>query len=364
VVKIAFDQQVFLNQRFGGISRYIARLAENLDQHGETVKVFAPLHINHYLTALKPELVHGRQYQNKLWKPAFDNTSALLAKRAIAAWRPDVVHETYYQSTRSAPKNCTTILTLHDMIHEMFPAEFANVEAIMARKRAAIARADHIICISQSTRNDLLRFIDVNPDKVSVVHHGYDAILHSGVDLPEFGPHHKPFLLYVGQRGGYKNFARFVEAYANSSALRKQFSIVAFGGETPSTRDIDLLKRFDLSDTDVKFLAGDDEALGALYRNAAAFVYPSRYEGFGFPPLEAMANNCPVACSDASSMPEVVGDAAIYFDPTNTEDMAHAITTIVFDEAKKNTLIAAGQNRLKQFSWSKCAAETLSVYKI
>ena len=107
----------------------------------------------------------------------------------------------------------------------------------------------------------------------------------------------------------------------------------------------------------------DDSILNSLYKNALAFIYPSIYEGFGLPPLEAMIRECPVAVSNTSSIPEVVGDAGLYFNPNSIEDISHALSRIIFDDSLRETLISKGQERVKQFTWTNCAVETRKIYE-
>jgi glycosyltransferase involved in cell wall biosynthesis len=359
-MKIAFDQQMFVNQRYGGISRYVVRLAEQLHDKGENVKIFAPLHVNEHLRDASSSLVFGHAFKHKYWKKGFHNASALFARPAIAAWRPDVVHETYYSKHRSAPKSCPTVLTVHDMIHEIYSSEFKQANSILSDKQSAISRADKIICVSQSTKNDLLRLTGLKPEKVSVVLHGYDIknVSHNGPYAVE-----SPFLLYVGQRGGYKNFDGLLKAYALSNQLKHNFKIIAFGGEKFKPEHANQIASHGIKPKQVEFRSGDDKELSNLYQQAAAFIYPSFYEGFGLPPLEAMANNCAIASSNTSSMPEVIGNAAAFFDPSHPDEMATAIESIVFDAARKQQFITLGHERLKYFSWEKCAKETLEIYR-
>ena len=141
------------------------------------------------------------------------------------------------------------------------------------------------------------------------------------------------------------------------------FDLVCFGGGAFTTREIALIKALNIDTKRVRQVPGSDEMLAGFYKAASAFVYPSLYEGFGIPPLEAMSFACPVVCSNVSSIPEIVGDAAEMFDPYDIESIQLAIERVVQDEELKSELINRGKERIKQFSWERCAQETLKVYK-
>lgn len=364
-MKIAFDYQTFVLQAHGGIPRYFTQLAQGLSGLNQEVGVFAPLYQNSYLPSLPKEIVHGRhirRYPPKMAK-IFLRFNQYISRVQIARWKPDLVHETYYSRVGTAPVGCPTVITVHDMIHELFPNEFSARDNTANCKRNAIDRADHIICVSENTKSDLMQIYGTSSAKISVVHHGFD----------QFGAHAaqsqfakftgNPFLLYVGQRGGYKNFTGFLKAVASSNRLMADFDIVAFGGPKFSSTEQNLISSLGFSENQVRHKRGNDEVLGSLYNQARAFVYPSLYEGFGIPPLEAMAHLCPVISSNTSSMPEVIGDAGEYFDPANTGDMCRAIETVVFSDVNIANLKKLGAERLASFSWGKCVHETYEIYR-
>jgi glycosyltransferase involved in cell wall biosynthesis len=250
------------------------------------------------------------------------------------------------------------------MVHELYPDMFADDNPTRFQKRCSVERADHVICISENTRRDLIEILKVSSEKISVVHLGVDALEKAG-KFPggEEGRFPKPFLLYVGHRAGYKNFTALLRAFASSPDLAKDFDLVAFGGGPLSPAEVELIAQLRLPADSVRQVGGDDSLLGAHYRAAAAFVYPSIYEGFGLPPLEAMAQGCPVISSNTSSMPEVIGDAAEFFDPLDVESLAHSLHKVLSDQCYAGDLVQRGHRRLRQFSWERCARETLDVYK-
>lgn len=366
-MRIAFDQQVFLLQEYGGISRYVCSLAKAMSRIPEAkAKIFAPLHFNRHLEQLAhSDLVWG-------WRiPRIPRTSRLifslsghLAHIAIKNFRPNIVHETYFSTADFVPRGAKRVVTVYDMIHERFASMWPGSEVTTAAKKTAVTRADHVICISESTRRDLLDMFDIPEHKVSVVYLGYDALATADVMdtmLPEITP--TPFLLYVGSRVVYKNLEGLLRAVASSQFLKNNFSIICFGGGAFTRDEVALIDGLGLEARNVQQMGGGDDVLARLYQGAEAFIYPSLYEGFGIPPLEAMSLGCPVICSNTSSLPEIVDDAGEYFDPGNTESICVAIETVMQSQARRDDLVEKGRKRCAVFSWGRCANETMAIYR-
>jgi glycosyltransferase involved in cell wall biosynthesis len=364
-MKVAYDYQIFGSQRFGGVSRYFFELANHMaEASGGSVhaEIISPLYVNDYLRQSKPAL--------RVWgvnAPAIRGAGRLyqMLNQELTRWelsrrQPDILHETYYRRTSVAPPKSRTVLTVFDMIHELYSGYFSPRDPTRIEKSAAVARANHIICLSENTREDLVRLLGVPREKTSVVYLGFSLTSHKLAILP---PARKPYILFVGARGGYKNFDRLLEAYASISELHRSFDLIAFGGGAFRGRERRLIRTYGLDETQIRHMGGDDAILSALYRQASLFVYPSLYEGFGIPPLEAMSFNCPVACSSTSSIPEVVGDAAFQFDPARVESIAETIHSVLANQNTRESLIRKGRSRVALFSWDKCARETLEVYQ-
>ena len=362
-MRVVFDYQVFAFQKYGGISRYVVRLAEGLQARaGSAARIVAPLHINAYLGGLPRGTVLGCPIgASSLNQRIARNVGKRIGPALIARERPDVVHETYYAVAGSAPRGVPTVLTVYDMIHEHFATSYASNDPTRTIKRAAVLRADHVICISESTRRDLLDAIPEAEGKTSVMLLGFDSF---GAETAGPGSAtSRPYLLYVGERRRYKNFAGLLQAYASSTRLQASYDIRCFGGGPPVEADRALMMELGIAAASVHFEAGDDSALAARYRGAAAFVYPSLYEGFGIPPLEAMSTSCPVIASNTSSIPEICGDAAVYFEPTDRDSICDAIERVAFDSALSADLIERGHARLQLFSWDRCTDATISAYR-
>jgi len=364
-LRVIFDHQTFTLQEFGGISRYFCALATELARCPDTrAKIVAPLHINKYLTQLPPALVCGWYVPRrpKLLRDLGRALSFSLFPALARRLRPDIVHETYYAARPTYREGAKRVLSVFDMTHEKLIGEFSKSDDTATLKREAVQRADRIICISENTRRDLLDTLSVPADRVSVTYLGYDSLRAQGQTAAALvGP--APYILHVGARKGYKNFAALARAFASSASLRRDYRLVCFGSRDFTSAERALFAELALKDQEVVHLAGGDDRLAALYEGAAAFVYPSRYEGFGIPPLEAMSLDCPVVCSRSSSIPEVVGEAGEYFDPDDHESIRDAIERVVHSVERRRDLIALGRERCRLFSWERCARETHDIYR-
>lgn len=363
-VSVLYDHQIFCWQRYGGISRYFYEIANRLAGLAQTrVEIFAPFYVNDYFqkdsrlvpTGIKiPALARSGRI--------LDCANGRLATLAVRRRRDvDIFHETYYSSFNNCPRSARRIVTVHDMIHEKFPDQFLARDNTCELKARAVNRADHVICISESTKRDLIELLNVAEDKITVVYHGASLAVSTEPERPDNAE--RPYILFVGMRGGYKNFAGLLNAYAASPQLRKDFDLVCFGGGDFSADEHALIKSLHFAGTSVRHVSGADGLLARFYAHASIFVFPSCYEGFGIPPLEALAYGCPVACSGTSSLPEVVGAAAELFDPADIEAIRSAIEGIVYSSARSQELIEQGRRRAAQFSWDRCALSTLTVYE-
>jgi glycosyltransferase involved in cell wall biosynthesis len=248
------------------------------------------------------------------------------------------------------------------MVHELFPDAFSRLDDTSDQKRAAVDRADHVICISYNTQRDLLQLFGTDKRKVSVVHLGHDP-LSSNAEVPKKLSDGKPYILYVANRNSYKNFTCLLQAYSMASSIRRDYRIVAFGGGALTAKERVTMADFGVSDDDVVQISGTDEVLAGTYKGASAFVYPSLYEGFGLSPLEAMGLGCPVVSSSASCMPEILGDAAEYFDPGSAVELASALERVLGDEARSGALRALGYVQAERFTWAETARKTSDIYR-
>jgi len=363
-MRVAFDYQTFAIQPYGGISRYFVELVRRLSLMDDVdARIVAPVHINNYLNNFNQNYVSGR-YVSRFPMIEFLRSlyNSVASVPAINKFSPDIVHETYYsrKGIRSIVGN-KTVITVHDMIHERFPTYVGARDKTAYVKRKAIDRSDHIICVSHNTRNDLLEITGIDPSKVSVVYHGFD------LNVKSTNYYHnlvnEPYILYVGLRDGYKNFQSLLKAFSRNSSLNKVFKLVCFGGGSFTHAERQRNKESGLKEGQVIWVEGDDKVLAQLYSHASALVFPSLYEGFGIPPLEAMSYKCPVVCSNGGSIPEVVGDAGEFFNPTDVDALAEAMIRVLLVPERADFLRAMGTERIKSFSWDTCANRTRDIYE-
>jgi glycosyltransferase involved in cell wall biosynthesis len=362
-MKISFDPQIFSGQLYGGVSRYICELAFRISESSDAeVRVVAPMYLNKFLNNLSKKIVIG-------FKSPFPYGFFRLQQRVISMLfgdlilrfiKPNIIHETYYFKYPLGPKSASRVLTIHDMIHEKFKNHFPYGDKISKHKAVAASRADHIICVSESTKIDVINILGIKPEKITVIHLGFSLMTYPNSFVRHSG---RQYLLYVGNRGGYKNFLPMLEAFATSEMLCSKYDLICFGGGAFNVEELKAINALNLNPKNIIQVTGNDSNLANYYKNARAFVFPSLYEGFGIPPLEAMSYGCPVVCSNTSSIPEVVGDAGQYFDPYDKKSMQKAIEMVTNSSELRNSLVIRGRIRLKEFSWEKCASATLNVYK-
>jgi glycosyltransferase involved in cell wall biosynthesis len=268
---------------------------------------------------------------------------------------------------------CPYVVTIHDCIHLRFPQYLPNRLApayARAMMRLAARRAQRILTVSNASKQDILHYLDVPADKVEVIYNALDARLATPPTEEDIKRVRErflltsPFILYAGNIKPHKNIDRLIEAY---SILRRRgvsgVKLLIIGDEIskyPNLRR--LVHRFQLH-PHVRFLGFvPEETLAALYRLASVFVFPSLYEGFGLPPLEAMAAGAPVITSNVSSLPEVVGDAALLIDPMDAGALADAMARVLGDARLAAELIRRGRERVKTFSWERSVARVREVY--
>ena len=362
MIKVAYDYQTFTQQKYGGISRIFSEISSLISKSNDfDVEIYAGLYQSIYLSQKSGVKIKGKHisYPPKTLK-FFNKVNEKFCKALLEITRPDIVHETYYGMLRCAPKSSKVVTTVHDMIYEKLinnkqSKRFSNIKSM------AINRADHIICVSENTKNDLLEILNISPEKISTIYLGRSININSVENEALIAD---PYLLYVGERvPEYKNFERLIRAYGASKLLQKEFKLVCFGPKPFSKKELDMFKDVGIDIKNILYYSGSDFILENLYSYAQALVYPSLYEGFGIPPLEAMSSNCPVVCSKVSSIPEVVGNAGEYFNPYDVDSILQAIENVVFSSTHKQTLISRGRERAKFFNWDKCANETEKVYR-
>jgi glycosyltransferase involved in cell wall biosynthesis len=284
--------------------------------------------------------------------------------------RPDVYHAPHYVLPPGVL--CRSVVTIHDCIHLMFPQYLPNRAAFAyarASMWAAVHRSDRILTVSAASKRDILRLFDVPPEKVVVVYNAIDEHF-SAEPSPEhvsrvrerYQLDHQ-FVLYVGNIKPHKNLVRLIEAFSRLRQDHGDIKLLIIGDEISKLPALRRAVHSHKLHKHVRFLGYlKDDTLTVLYRLASVFVFPSLYEGFGLPPLEAMASGTPVVTSNLSSLPEVTGDAAVLVDPYDVGSIEHGIRRVLDDPALAEDLRRKGLRRAREFSWERSVEDTLRVY--
>ena len=269
------------------------------------------------------------------------------------------------------PKSGQTFVTIHDMARFAFPYKellrWWDQRKDEKQYHQAARRADRVLTISHFSASEIEKFLHVPATQISVIYNGIDTSLFaakSDAILPS--PFQKPYLLFVGADSGAKNLPTLLQAFA---LLKRTYtaplSLICWGsGEACRQRHKDILHSGGIGDS-VLFpeLQSDDTLLRQIYQQAELFVFPSIYEGFGLPPLEAMAAGVPVACSRFASMPEVVGDTALYFDAQSPANMAETILYLLENETVRQEYIRRGNEHVRQYSWANAARQHMKIFE-
>ena len=360
-MKIVYDYQIFLIRQYGGVARYFVELASRLARHPDVqVRVISPFFRSQLLSKHRDKISTigiDVSFMPKLPGQLLSRMNELLFPQFATVSPPDIVHETYYAPKRTAPKSSRIVTTIHDTIPERFPHFFPGFKVHYAQKQKVLARADRVICVSESTRRDMLELYDVDPARVFVVHLG-SSIVSPKEDRIDMG---MPYFLHVGMRYKHKNFDGLVAAFGDAHLYRTH-KLVSFSAAPLTEGELTAMERAGVPKKRVIRVGGDDNVLARYYAGAEALVFPSMYEGFGIPLLEAMRCSCPIITSNISSLPEVAGDAAIYCDPGDIKSISEAMAKIASSPDTRASLIAKGLERAQKFSWDCCTQETYTVY--
>lgn len=363
-MKILYDHQIFSSQVFGGISRYFSELMSSFSRESQVDFELALRYSdNSYLHA--SEFCHCRSFFGG--KRFFGRTTLINllngseSRRALSLGGYDLFHPTYYNPyyldlAASKP----VVVTVYDMTHELYPEMFSKRDQTVAWKKAVLEKASAIIAISESTKKDLLKYCPVDERKVKVVHLASSLPCNRETAAPADLP--GDYLLFVGQRSGYKNFAFFIRALSPLMQSRPELAIVCAGGGAFTPQELGFLAEAGISGR-VKHYPASDEFLALLYKKARAFVFPSLYEGFGIPLLEAFAAGCPVIASNRSSLSEIAGDAAVLIDPEDENSLTGDVVKVLDDEQFRSSLVERGMLRAADFSWDKTASSTRIIYE-
>lgn len=368
VPRFGYDQKSGLPRRVGS-GEYCYQLLVNLHEIDKKNKYI--IYLPQSPTADLPKESSSWHYKivrpRKMWT-LIGLSLEFLFRRS----KPDVFFSPTHYLPVITPKN--SVISILDVSYVRFPELFkpADLRQLTFWTKFSVRKTRKIFTISQASKDDIIKEYGVSKDKVVVTYPGIKlkaqmsklkTTAQSSSILDKYGIK-KDYILFVGTLQPRKNVARLIEAFSmlNSNDKRINADLVIVGKKGWMYEEILAApEKFGISDK-VKFLHSvSDEDLPSFYKNALCFVLPSLYEGFGLPILEAMQNGCPVLTSDVSSLPEAGGDAALYFDPLDTNDIKEKMELMMNDKELKIKLIQKGNGQVKKFSWEKTARETLNV---
>jgi len=366
-VRVAIDARKLHDFGIGTYIRNLLRHLARIDRENEYVLLCQESDMGVAATL-------GENFRAVL-EPA-DNYS--IAEQIHVPWvlmreKPDVYHAPHY--VLPVAVRSRSVVTIHDCIHLMFPQYLPNRAAYAYARGAmwsAARRSDRILTVSEASKRDILHFFNVPPDKISVVYNAIDERIWEEpppediARVRERFQLDQRFVLYAGTIKPHKNLVRLIEAFAQ---LRKgefeELKLLIIGDEISKLPALRRAVHSYKLHKHVRFLGFlPDETLAALYRLASLFVFPSLYEGFGLPPLEAMASGTPVVTSNVSSLPEVAGDAAVLVDPYDVSSIVEGMRRVLSDSALANELRRKGLIRARDFSWERSVARTHEIYQL
>lgn len=372
-MKIAIQAADLDNGRIDGTRVYLLNVLKYLGKLSEKDEFF---------------IYHKKSFNPELTPPNFSNytikkvSAPFLWTQTGFAWniRKDKI-ETLWMPMHNIPffrrKGMKTIVTIHDLAFKKLPETFPKKDLFKLNflTDLAVKKADKIIAVSASTKKDILKFYpNISSESVKVIYHGFDAELFqknfSEDKISEVLKNHelkaKSYILYVGAIQPRKNLKTLIRAFEifKEENADSNLKLVLSGGKAWSWKEtMEVLEKSPQKDNIILTDKVPFDELAVLYRNASLFVFPSLYEGFGIPVLEAFASKIPVIVSENSSLPEVGGDGAEYFNGSDAKDLSFKIKKILEDEALRDEMIRKGEEQLKKFSWEKCARETLEFLK-
>jgi len=359
-MKILYDHQMFTEQRFGGISRYFFELIRNMKPDSDVTTSL--LVSDNYYVSTTDDVPHTRFLPSKCFRGKIRLMTVLnkiMSTLKLKRQSYDVFHPTYYDPYfLKHIGDKPFVLTVLDMIHEKMSDQIHGRNQVSINKKLLVDKATKIIAISENTKRDLVEIFGVDESKVEVVYLGYS--MEPGDDVTIDAPEN--YILFVGSRHGYKNFDRFILGIKDILRDTPDLSLACVGGGAFNYTEVQLFRQLGIEEKVVQRNL-TDEVLAQFYKNALLFVFPSLYEGFGIPVLESFACGCPLVCSNTSSLPEIAGKAAEYFDPDSEASIESAVRKVLDSTELREAMIGRGKEQLKKFSWEKTAEQTLKVYE-
>jgi glycosyltransferase involved in cell wall biosynthesis len=363
-MKILYDYLCF-QETYGGVSKYFANMLKHFPEDikyeisvkytkNEYIKILPNIKLNNNMDKLN---IHGK------WR-IFNYINKNYTRIKLFSGNYNIYHQTHYNpfAYKYLPSRKKSVMTIFDMNFFVIPGAYKNEKFawILAKwQKESVGKADKIIAISNNTKKDIINIWNIPEEKITVCYLGYDKINIESFDLTR--KFQQPYILFVGFRKNQKNFEKYLDVFKIISERYKDLVLICTGFPFDSSEH-KLINNYDLTNKIFQLSVPENE-MASLYHNAEAFVYPSFYEGFGLPLLEAMNAQCPVICSNTSCFPEICGDAALYFNPYSIDDMVDITAKVLSNYDLRKNLVKKGNEQKNKFSWRKCAEEHINVYK-
>jgi len=361
-ISVLYDYQIFLLQQYGGISRYFKQITDCFINRDD-IEVVLPLirSKNAYFVDYCKQNVREKRKID-----VFLNCLALYGayiKHLILHNTIEILHPTYYYPSYlkiwplTWRKRTKIVITVHDLICELF---YPDIDPDINKRRKMINSADGIIAVSEKTKQDLLEvYPELDSNRIRVVYHGVDSYKFINKEVVDIN---KDYILFVGSRGLYKNGERYMHVLGRIAKTKENLLFVFVGGGAFNSQELELLEEEGIINRTIQ-LTVNDQKLYYLYSHAICFVFPSLYEGFGIPVLEAFSCGCPIVLSRSSCFPEIAKDAAVYFDGYSVDDMYDKILQVVESDSLRHELIDKGNQLVKEYTIEKTAEQTLDFYR-
>lgn len=363
-MKILYDFQG-LSKPVGGVSRCICEYINEIRKTNE-VKISCPMTRNIYMREILGIKTSSFMKPNHYFAQGHIQyfTNLLSSYIAVKKNDYDVFHPTfdmsyYYGNIIRKPY----VLTIHDLIPELYYVNdlnnsIPNLDLKLKNKKRAIKGASRIMCVSENTRKEMLEYYSfIDPGKVDVVYHGVNTFI---------GDYHDniygDYILFIGQRNSYKNFLFTIKALRPVFVRYDNIKMICTGSKF-SFEELKEISNLGLEGRIVNVGYVDENSLASLYHNALTFIFPSLYEGFGIPILEAFVNGCPVCLANSSCFPEIGADAVSYFEPEDELSILHSVLKVIEDTNYASFLRTKGYERAILFSWKESASKVLGCYK-
>ena len=365
-MRVLYDHQAFSLQSYGGITRVFREIVHYLNRQ-PNVSTTVLLGFSNTqadfrgIVSSTGKVFHPGRSPFRTGMSSYALNEALTAAYAPCLGKFDVYHSTLYRFS-SAVRATHRVATHHDCVQERFPELFPDRDRIVRTKRRMFRQADLVLCVSESSRNDLLHFYDIPPEKAVVVHNGVTAMRRAPDGEAALRAHVSgDFLLYVGARHSYKNFDGLLRAYAESGTAG-DYSLLVAGGGAPTAAETDLIGKLRISGR-VNFVPHASQPLLAeAYARSTLFVYPSLYEGFGMPPLEAASAGCASLVASNPAAHEICQDSVFYFDPANQAEFSRMLQLALSDSAGRALRLQRSKALLREYTWENCGRQTLEAY--